>query len=74
MRFTKNLLWYYILMKKHRKPVLFTTMIWGARRRGKVFRKLKQSYLEPYPTPEKAARVLAHLVHYSEYLGVARGK
>jgi acyl-CoA synthetase (NDP forming) len=62
------------LMKKHKKPILFTTMIWGAKRRGRVFSKLKQSYLEPYPTPEKAATVLAHLVRYGEYLGVAKGK
>ena len=58
-------------LKKHKKPIFFTTMVWGARRQGKVFRKLKQSYLEPYSTPEKAAKVLAHLVRYSEYLGVA---
>jgi acyl-CoA synthetase (NDP forming) len=62
------------LMKKHKKPIIFTTMVWGAKRQGKIFRKLKRSYLEPYPTPEKAATVLAHLVRYSEYLGVARGK
>jgi hypothetical protein len=46
-------------------------MVWGARRQGKVLGKLKQSHLEPYPAPEKAAKVLAHLVRYSEYLGVA---
>ena len=62
------------LMRKHKKPVLLTTMIWGAKRRGRIFKKLKQSYLEPYPTPEKSATVLAHLVRYSEYLGVARRK
>lgn len=62
------------LMKKYKKPIFFTTMVWGARRRGKVFRKLKQSYLDPYPNPEKAATVLAHLVRYSEYLGVAGRK
>jgi hypothetical protein len=62
------------LMRKHKKPVLLTTMIWGAKRRGRIFRKLKQSYLEPYPTPEKSATVLAHLVRYSEYLGVAKRK
>jgi acyl-CoA synthetase (NDP forming) len=56
------------------KTYIITTMISGAGRRGKVFSKLKQSYLEPYPTPEKAATVLAHLVRYSEYLGVAKGK
>jgi acyl-CoA synthetase (NDP forming) len=62
------------LMKKHKKPIFFTTMVWGAKRQGKVLGKLKQSHLEPYPAPEKAARVLAHLVRYSEYLGVAGRK
>jgi hypothetical protein len=47
-------------------------MIWGAKRQGRIFRKLRQNYLEPYDTLEKAARVLARLVAYSEYLGVAR--
>jgi len=49
-------------------------MVWGAKKQGKVLGKLKQSYLEPYPTPEKAATVLAHLVRYGEYLGVAGRK
>ena len=62
------------LMKKHKKPIFFTTMVWGAKRQGKVLGKLKQSHLEPYPAPEKAAKVLAHLVWYSEYLGVAGRK
>jgi acyl-CoA synthetase (NDP forming) len=60
------------LMQKHRKPVIFITMISGAKKRGIIFRKLRQNYLEPYPSGEKAAKVLAHLVRYSEYLGVAR--
>jgi len=62
------------LMQKHKKPIFFTTMVWGAKKRGKVFKKLKQSYLDPYPTPEKAATMLAHLVRYSEYLSIAKGK
>ena len=61
-------------LKKHKKPIFCTTMVWGVRRQGKVLGKLKQSHLEPYPAPEKAAKVLAHLVRYSEYLGVARRK
>jgi acyl-CoA synthetase (NDP forming) len=36
--------------------------------------KMKQSYHEPYSTPEKAAKVLAHLVRYGEYLGIAGRK
>ena len=62
------------LMRKHKKPVIFTTMVWGVSRRGTVFGKLKRNHLEPYHSPEKAAAVLGHLVRYSEYLGVARSK
>jgi len=61
-------------LKKHKKPIFFTAMGWGVRRQGKVLGNLKQSHLEPYPAPEKAAKVLAHLVRYSEYLGLAKGK
>jgi acyl-CoA synthetase (NDP forming) len=62
------------LMRKHQKPVIFTTMVWGAVRRGRIFRKLRQNYLEPYHAPERSAKVLAHLVRYSEYLGIAKRK
>ena len=62
------------LMKKHRKPVIFTTMVWGAVRKGSIFRKLRRNHLEPYHSPEKSAQVLAHLVRYSEYLGIARSE
>jgi len=61
-------------LKKRKKPIFFTTMVWGAKKQGKVLGKLKQSYIEPYPTPEKAATVLAHLVRCGEYLGVAGRK
>ena len=59
------------LMNRYRKPVIFTTMVWGAKRKGKIFGKLKQSHLYPYSVPERAAKVLAHLVRYSEHIGVA---
>lgn len=62
------------MMRKHKKPVIFVTMVWGAKRQGKIFRMLKRNYLDPYHTPEKAAKVLSHLVRYSEYLGIARNK
>lgn len=35
---------------------------------GKVPLKLKESHLNLYPDPEESAKVLAHLVRYSEYL------
>ena len=37
------------------------------------YRKMKDNYLLPYPTPERAARSLARLVEYSSYLGIASG-
>ena len=61
------------LMHRYPRPILFTTMVGGTVvRKGKIFRKLKRSYLNPYSTPEAAARVLAHLVEYSEYLNPSR--
>ena len=59
------------LMKRHRKPVILANMVSPPIKDTKVSRKLQQSYLGPYPTLERAAKALAHLVEYSEYLGVA---
>ena len=61
------------LMKKYQKPVVFTTMVSDAVRRGGVYDKLEQNYLTPCSTPEMAAKVLAHLVRYSEYMGNLKG-
>jgi acyl-CoA synthetase (NDP forming) len=61
------------LMKKYQKPVVFTTMVSDAVRRGGVYDKLEQNYLTPCSTPEMAAKVLAHLVRYSEYMGILKG-
>jgi acyl-CoA synthetase (NDP forming) len=62
------------LMNKLRKPILFTTQVMGAARRGKAAAKLKKDHLGFYSNPERAARTLARLVEYSEYLGIARGR
>ncbi len=59
------------LMKRHRKPVILANMVSPPIKDTKVSRKLQQSYLGPYPTLERAAKALAHLVEYSEHLGVA---
>lgn len=59
------------VMKKHRKPILFTSQVTGAARRGKAYNMLKRSCLSFYSNPERAARTLARLVEYSEYLGIA---
>lgn len=61
------------LMKKYQKPVVFTTMVSDAVNRGAVYDKLEQNYLTPCATPEMSAKVLAHLVRYSEYMGFLRG-
>jgi acyl-CoA synthetase (NDP forming) len=60
------------MMHRYGKPVLFTTMVWGAAQRGKVYDRLRREHMFPYPVPEATARVLSHMVEYSEYLGVAR--
>jgi acetyltransferase len=59
------------LMAKHRKPVLFAVGAEPFESEGKVSLKLKESHLNLYPDPEEAAKVLAHLVGYSEYLGAS---
>jgi len=59
------------LMKKHQKPILFTTHVSGAARSGRIHNKLRSSHLSFYDIPERAARALKRLVEYSEYLGIA---
>ncbi|MEE8469920.1 MAG: CoA-binding protein [Dehalococcoidia bacterium] len=62
------------LIKRHQKPILFTTQVTGAVRQGKAASRLKKGLLSFYSNPEGAARTLARLVEYSEYLGIARTK
>lgn len=59
------------MIRKHGKPVLFTTMVWGAARKGKVYGRMKREHMFSYATPDAAARALRHLADYSEYIGVA---
>ncbi len=61
------------LMKTYQKPAVFCNLAIPTQKRGELYKKLEQSYDIPFPTPERAAKALAHLVEYSEYLGVARG-
>ena len=55
-------------MDKFRKPVIVASHITEALRSSPVFDKLKEHGVIMYPTPERGARVLAHLVQYSRYL------
>lgn len=62
------------LMNRYQKPVIMANMGIPTTRKGEVYRKLERNYVPPYLTPERAAKALAHLVEYSEYLGIAKGR
>jgi len=55
-------------MDKLQKPVIVSSHITDALRSSPVFDKLKEHGIVIYPTPERGARVLAHLVQYSKYV------
>jgi acyl-CoA synthetase (NDP forming) len=61
------------LMDKYRKPALFCNLGIPTKKTGGLYRELEEKHIVPFLTPERAARALAHLVEYSEYVGVARG-
>ncbi len=60
------------LMKKHRKPVVLANMVSPPIKDSVVSGKLREYYILPYPTLERAAKALARLTEYSAYLGIAR--
>jgi acyl-CoA synthetase (NDP forming) len=56
-------------MDQYRKPIIITgMMLTHEMREASVLKKLEENCLLVYPTPERAAKVLAHLCWYSEYL------
>jgi len=60
-------------MGQYHKPVVFSAWATGEVKDSELYRKLQHDRLLPYPTPDRAARALARLVEYSEYLGIAGG-
>ena len=60
------------LMKRHRKPVILSAWVEHEVKDSRLYKKLENNYLTPYPTPDRAAKALSRLVEYSEYLGVVR--
>lgn len=62
------------MMRELQKPVLFANLAIPTQRKGELYRELERSHNLPFHTPDRAARALRHLVEYSEYLGVARGR
>lgn len=59
-------------MKQHGKPVVMTSIIDDAFKSSDTFKKISRLGMIIYPTPERAARVVSHLVRYSQYLRKTR--
>ena len=55
-------------MDRYQKTVIIYGRINEDMKGSRVFNKLRENNIPMYPTPERAARVLAHLVEYSRYL------
>jgi acyl-CoA synthetase (NDP forming) len=64
----KNLYKLFEYIKKYRKPVVTFNRRVADMKDEPVFNELKENGVMIYPTPERAARVLAHLVEYGQYL------
>jgi acyl-CoA synthetase (NDP forming) len=55
-------------MEKYQKPVFIFGRGPETMRSSPVYAKLQENGIMMYPTPERAAKALAHLVQYSRYL------
>ncbi len=55
-------------MDKYQKPVIISGRVSEEMKSSAVFNKLRENGVPMYPTPERAAKVLAHLVEYGRYL------
>jgi acyl-CoA synthetase (NDP forming) len=55
-------------MDRYQKTVIIYGRVSEDMRSSPVFNKLKENHIPMYPTPERAAKVLMHLVEYSRYL------
>jgi acetyltransferase len=60
------------LMKRYQKPVVLSVWATSEVKNGELYGKLERNHLIPYPTPDRAAKALARLVEYSDYLGIAK--
>jgi acyl-CoA synthetase (NDP forming) len=60
------------LMKRCEKPVILSSWVNSEVKGSELYKKVESNYVTPYPTPDRAARALARLVEYSEYLGIAK--
>jgi len=55
-------------MDKYQKPVIIFGRTPFGMDNSPVFKKLRENRVSLYPSPERAAKVLAHLVQYSRYI------
>jgi len=55
-------------MDKYQKPVIIYGRVNEDMKNSPVFNRLQENGVPMYATPERAAKVLAHLVQYSRYL------
>jgi acetyltransferase len=55
-------------MDKYQKPVIVSQRMSGPMGTSPVLQRLQDNGMLIYPTPERATKVLAHLVQYSRYL------
>ena len=55
-------------MDKYQKPVIVSQRMGGPMGTSPVLKRLQDNGMLIYPTPERATKVLAHLVRYSQYL------
>ncbi len=58
-------------MDKYQKPVIAFGRVTEAMKSSPVYDKMREHGFVLYPTPERAVKVLAHLVEYSRYLSTS---
>ena len=60
-------------MDKYHKPLVISILTTESRKNSQTFAKLQENDIQIYPSPERAAKVLAHLAWYSDYLSHSQG-
>ncbi len=60
------------LTRRFGKPVVFSALAMPEVKQSELYRRLQEYSITPYPTPDRAARALAHLATWSEYVRAAQ--
>jgi acyl-CoA synthetase (NDP forming) len=60
------------MMSRYGKPVIFSSMGVAVVKEGEIYTRMKENHLVPLATPQRAAKALAHVVKYSEYLRMSQ--